>query len=61
MPFSMSRFLKAAGYVTGPAGTAIRVRVETQPDRRRVVEVLSIDTSTALEGEPEPVKSKKAE
>jgi hypothetical protein len=53
--------LKAAGYVTVPAGTTIRVRVEAQADRRRVVEVLSIDTSTALAGEPAPVKSKKAE
>ncbi len=52
--------LKAAGYVTIPAGTTIRIRVETQAGRRRVVEVLSIDTSTALEGEPAPVKSKKA-
>lgn len=53
--------LKAAGYVTIPAGTTMRVRVETQADRRRVVEVLSIDTSTALDGEPAPVKSKRAE
>jgi cold shock protein len=53
--------LKAAGYVTIPAGTAIRVRLETQSGRRRVVEVLEVDTSTALEGEPAPVKRKNAE
>ncbi|WP_128916487.1 cold-shock protein [Bradyrhizobium nanningense] len=53
--------LKAAGYVTIPAGTTIRVRVETQADRRRVVEVLSVDTSTALAGEPVPIKRKNVE
>jgi len=53
--------LKAAGYVNIPAGTTIRVRLETQPGRRRVVEALEIDTSTALEGEPAPVKRKNAE
>ena len=52
--------LKAAGYVTIPAGTTIRVRLETQAGRRRVVEVLEIDTSTALEGEPPPIKRKNA-
>ncbi|OAF16658.1 hypothetical protein AYJ54_37920 [Bradyrhizobium centrolobii] len=53
--------LKAAGYVTLPGGTTIRVRLETQADRRRVVEIIEIDTSTALEGEPEPIKRKNAE
>jgi cold shock protein len=53
--------LKAAGYVTIPAGTTIRVRLETQSGRRRVVQVLEIDTNTALEGEPAPVKRKNAE
>jgi len=48
--------LKAAGYVTIPAGSTIRVRLETQSHRLRVVEVLDIDTSTALKGEPAPVK-----
>ena len=61
MPSSIFSVSKVAGYVTIPAGTTIRVRVETQADRRRVVEVLSTDTSTALEGEPAPVKSKEAE
>jgi CspA family cold shock protein len=46
--------LKAAGYVTIPAG-------RTQSDRRRVIEILEIDTSTAPEGEPPPVKRKNAE
>ena len=53
--------LKAAGYVTIPAGTTIRVRLETQSGRRRVVQVLEIDTSTALKGEPAPVKRKNTE
>ncbi|MCA1470033.1 cold shock domain-containing protein [Bradyrhizobium sp. IC3195] len=53
--------LKAAGYVTVPAGSKVRARVENQGDRRRVVEVLSIDTSTALASEPAPVRSKKAD
>jgi cold shock protein len=43
--------LKAAGYVSIPAGTTIRVRVETQADRRRVVEVLSVAMGTGLEGD----------
>ena len=53
--------LKAAGYVTIPAGSTVRVRLETQSGRRRVVDILEIDTSTALDGEPAPVKRKKAE
>ncbi len=53
--------LKAAGYVTLPAGTTIQVRLETKSGRWRVVEVLEIDTSTALEGEPAPIKRKNAE
>jgi CspA family cold shock protein len=53
--------LKAAGYVSIPAGTTIRVRFEIQSDRRRVIEILEIDTSTALKGEPAPVKRKHAE
>lgn len=53
--------LKAAGYVTILAGSTVRVRLETQSDRRRVIEVLAIGTSTAREGEPAPVKRKKAE
>jgi CspA family cold shock protein len=53
--------LKAAGYVTIPAGTTIRVRLETQSGRRRVIEIIEIDASTALKGEPAPVKRKHAE
>jgi CspA family cold shock protein len=53
--------LKAAGYVTIPAGSTVRVRLEIQSDRRRIIEILEIDTSTALKGEPAPVKRKKAE
>lgn len=39
--------LKAVGYVSVPAGTAMRVRVEEEQGRRRVVEVLDVDTSSA--------------
>lgn len=53
--------LKAAGYVTVPAGTNVRARLENQGDRRRIIEVLSIDTSTAFEGELAPLRSKKAD
>ena len=53
--------LKAAGFVAIPAGTTIRVRLETQAGRRRVVEVIEIDTSTALEGEPAPIRRKNSE
>jgi len=53
--------LKAAGYVTIPAGSTVRVRLETQSGRRRVIEILEIDTSTALEGESALVKRKNAE
>jgi CspA family cold shock protein len=51
--------LKAAGYVTIPAGTTVRVRTEQQQGRRRVAEILEIDTSTALPGEPPAVRRKK--
>lgn len=51
--------LKPAGYVSVPAGTSIRVRVESEQGRRRVVEVFDIDTTTARPGEPLAVLSKK--
>ena len=44
--------LKKAGYVSVPAGTTLRVRVEHEGGRRGVVEVLSVDTSTARPGQP---------
>ena len=47
--------LTAAGYVSVPAGTAMRVRVEEEQGRRRVVEVLDVDTSSARPGEPPAV------
>jgi CspA family cold shock protein len=43
--------LKSAGYVSVPAGTSMRVRVETDRGQLRVVEVSNVDTSTALAGE----------
>ena len=50
--------LKAAGYVSVPAGTTLRVRVEEEQRRRRVIEILAVDTTTAYPGEPEPVRRK---
>jgi cold shock protein len=50
--------LKAAGYVSVPAGTTMRVEVEQQQSRRRVIRVFDLDTSTALPGEPAPIYRK---
>ena len=50
--------LKEAGYVSVPAGTTMRVRVEPERGRQRIVEVLSVDTRTANPGEPPPVARK---
>ena len=50
--------LKAAGYVSIPAGTRLQVRLEQERGRLRVVEVLQVDTSTARAGEPAPVLRK---
>ena len=51
--------LKSAGYVVVPVGTTLRVRVEADRGNLRVVEVLNVDTSTALAGEPAPVLRKR--
>jgi hypothetical protein len=51
--------LKSAGYVAVPAGTTMKVRVETDRGHLRVVEVSNVDTSTALAGEPAPVLRKR--
>src|SRR5215208_6972355 len=50
--------LKEAGYVSVPAGTTLRVKVEHERGRQRVVEVLTVDTSTANPGELPPVVRK---
>ena len=50
--------LKEAGYVAVPAGTTLRVRVVHEQGRQRVIEVLTIDTSTARPDEPSPVVRK---
>jgi CspA family cold shock protein len=47
--------LKAVGYVSVPAGTTMRVEIEQQQGRRRVIRILEVDISTALSGEPAPV------
>ena len=52
--------LKEAGYVSVPAGTTLRVKVEPERGRQRIVEVLSVDTSTANPGEAPPVVRKTA-
>jgi cold shock protein len=50
--------LKEAGYVWIPRGTTMRVRVEQDRGKQRVVEVLEVDTSTARLGENEPILRK---
>lgn len=52
--------LKAGGYYYVPRGTTVHVRVERDERRggHRVAEVLNVDTSTALEGEPPPLPRK---
>jgi CspA family cold shock protein len=50
--------LKEAGYVSVPAGTTLRVKVEHERGRQRIVAVLSVDASTANPGEPPPVVRK---
>jgi CspA family cold shock protein len=52
--------LKAAGYVSVPAGTSLEVSLETQQNRRRVVEVIAVDTTTALPDQPAAVRTKAA-
>ena len=44
--------LKAAGYVWVPRGTTLRVRTEDDRGRRRVTEVVEVDTSTAGPARP---------
>jgi CspA family cold shock protein len=50
--------LKEAGYVWIPRGTTMRVRLEDDKGRHRVVEVLDVDTSTARPGDGEAVRRK---
>ncbi len=50
--------LKEAGYVWLPRGTTVRVRIEHDRGKRRVAEVLKIDTSTARPGANEAVRRK---
>ena len=50
--------LKAGGYYFVPRGTTVRVRVEPDRGKHRVVEVLNVDTSTAQHGEPPPLVRK---
>ena len=52
--------LKAGGYYSLPRGTTVQVRLEPDGGKRRVVQVLSVDTSTAQHGEPPPLIRKHA-
>ncbi|WP_442868612.1 cold-shock protein [Bradyrhizobium sp. CCBAU 51745] len=51
--------LKTAGYVTLPAGTTVQVRVARDGSKLRIAELVSVDTSTADGGEPQPVMRKR--
>ena len=50
--------LMAAGYVWVPRGTTLRVRTEDDRGKRRVTEVVEVDTSTARPGEKEAILRK---
>jgi CspA family cold shock protein len=50
--------LKETGYVWLPRGTTMLVRVEDERGKRRVAEVLEVNTSTARPGENEPILRK---
>jgi cold shock protein len=52
--------LKAGGYYFVPRGTTVRVRVEPDRGKHRVVEMLLIDTATAREGESPPLVRKQS-
>ena len=50
--------LKVGGYYFVPRRTRMQVRVEPDRGKYRVVEILSVDTSTAQHGEPPPLVRK---
>jgi cold shock protein len=51
--------LKKAGYVRIPRGTTMRVRIEEKWGKRQVAEIFEIDTTTAQDGEKDPVLRKR--
>src|SRR3954447_12464098 len=51
--------LKAAGYVSVPTGTTLRVSIELYRGKKRVTEIVAVDVSTALPGEPPPVLTRR--
>src|SRR3954454_14077671 len=51
--------LKAAGYVSVPTGTTLRVSIELYRGKKRVSEIVAVDLSTSLPGEPAPVLTKR--
>ena len=50
--------LKVGGYYFVPRRTRMQVRVEPDRGKYRVLEILSVDTSTAQHGEPPPLVRK---
>lgn len=53
--------LKDGGYYFLPRGTTVRVRLEPERGKHRVVEVLHVDISSAQHGEPPPLMRKQAD
>ena len=53
--------LKEGGFYFLPRGTTMQVRVEPDRGKHRVIEVLTVDTSTAQHGEPPPLVRKPKE
>ena len=53
--------LKDGGFYFLPRGTSVKVRVEPDRGKYRVVEMLHVDTSTAQHGEPPPLVRKPKE
>jgi cold shock protein len=51
--------LKTADYVSVPAGTTLRVRVERDGSKQRVAEIAEVDVSTARVGEPPAMMRKR--
>jgi cold shock protein len=50
--------LKEAGYYWIPRGTTVRAKIADDRSKRRIAEVIEVDTSTARSGESEPLVRK---
>jgi cold shock protein len=53
--------LKEAGYTFVPAGTTLRFTAGKSAGKPRIDEIHSVDTSTAEEGQPDPVRRKRVQ